>query len=213
MSNDDSAILVKQTEWDDLVTDVDSAIEISLLSGRPDAAMALGRDIIREGRLKGVKLARLLFEIDRIWGSFQTSDRIEDAIERDMGVPRDTFAKYSRMYRFVLKDRPTLAGKPIEGLIKLTAAARDGDFGDKEWKRIEMAPTVRAMLTIRDQARGVHTSGHTRLTGWVTPNGQLELKRGTNGTIKNWGFIPVGSTDQDIQEMIARLERIGVLFQ
>lgn len=213
MSKDDSAILVRANEWAEIVAEIDRAIEISLLSGTPDASMALGRELIRRGRLRGVQLAKLLYEIDQIWSSFETDDRIEDAIERDMGVPQDTFVKYARMYKFVLRDRPQLAGKPIQGLIKLTAGARDGDFDDSDWKEIELAPTVRAMLEVRDRVRGIQTSGHSRLTGWVTPDGQLECKRGANGKIKNWGFVPRGSNDEDIKEMVERLDRIGVIFQ
>ena len=213
MSNDTAAIKVRGNEWADLVSDVDEAIEISLLSGRPDTAMELGREIIRKGRLSGVKLARLLYEIDEAWHLFRTDDRVEDAIERDIGIPKETFIKYSRMYRFVLRDRPTLAGKPIEGLIKLTAGAREGDFSDDDWKEIVLAPNVRAMLVVRDRARGIQTSGHSKLALWCTPNGQLELKRGSNGKQKNWGFVPANSPDKDISAAVARLESIGVIFQ
>ena len=213
MNNDETAIRVRPSEWKEMVSSVDSAVEVSLLSGTPDAAMRLGREIIRAGRLSGVKLARLLYELDTIWHKFRTDDRIEDAIERDLGIPKDTFIKYSRMYRFVLKRRPELAGKPIKGLIQLTAAAREGDFDDDDWAEILLAPNVRAMLTVRDRARGIHTSGHNRLSLWCTPNGQLELKRGTAGKQKNWGFVPVNSPDEDIAAAVARLESVGVMFQ
>ena len=213
MSNDTTAIKVKGTEWNSIVSDVDGAIELSLLSGKPDRAMALGREIMRQGRLSGVKLARLLYEIDEVWDKFKTDDKVEDAIERDIGIPKDTFIKYSRMYRFVLRSRPALAGKPIEGLIKLTAGAREGDFTDEDWKEIVLAPNVRAMLVVRDRARGVQTSGHSKLSLWCTPNGQLELKRGSNGKQKNWGFVPANSPDTDIAAAVARLESIGVMFQ
>ena len=213
MSHDEAAIKVRGSEWKTLVKDVDSAIEISLLSGKPDAAMALGREIIRAGRLSGVKLARLLYELDQAWKNFKTDDRIEDAIERDIGIPKDTFIKYSRMYRFVLRGRPLLAGKPIEGLIKLTAAAREGEFNDDDWKEILLAPNVRAMLVVRDRVRNIHTSGHSRLSAWCTKSGQLYCKKGQTGKIKNWRFVPPSSTDVDISAMVARLEKIGVIFQ
>ena len=213
MSRDEAAIKVRSSEWEGLVSGVNSAIEISLLSGKPDAAMQLGREIIRAGRLSGVKLARLLYELDQIWDKFTTDDSIEDAVERDIGIPRDTFIKYSRMYRFVLRPRPELAGKPIEGLIKLTAGAREGDFTDEDWKEIVLAPNVRAMLAVRDRARGILTSGHKRLSAWCNKSGQLYCKKGTTGTIKNWGFVPTNSDDVDISAMVARLEKIGVIFQ
>lgn len=213
MSNDTAAIKVRPTEWSELVSEVDRAIEICLLTGKPDAAMALGRETIRKGRLSGVKLARLLYEIDEVWHKFKTSDRVEDAVERDIGIPKDTFLKYSRMYRFVLRDRPLLAGKPVEGLIKLIAGAREGDFTDDDWKEIVLAPNIRAMLVVRDRARGIQTSGHNRLSAWCTPNGQLRLKRGSTGEPKSWGIVPVNSPDGDIATMVARLERIGVMFQ
>ncbi len=213
MSRDDAAIQVRRHEWKTLVSDVDSAIEVSLLSGKPDTAMELGREIIRAGRLSGVKLARLLYKLDEAWKYFKTDDRIENAVERDLGVPKDTFIKYSRMYRFVLRSRPALAGKPIEGLIKLTAGAREGDFNDDDWKEILLAPNVRAMLVVRDRARGLFTSGKKRLTAWCTKSGQLYCKKGPTGKIKNWGYVPPNSSDVDISAMVARLEKIGVIFQ
>ena len=223
MSNEDTAIAVRDSEWDDIRAEVDSAIEISLLSGKPDAAMELGREVIRKGRLAGVKLARLLYEIDQVWDSFQTDDSVEAAVERDIGVAKDTFIKYSRMYRYVLLERDTtgtvvreraeLSGKPIEGLIKLTAGARDGDFTKDHWRQIVLAPNVRAMLEVRDAARGIQTSGHNRLSAWATPSGRLRLKRGSNGEQKSWGMVPVASDDEDIAEMVERLGRIGVIFQ
>lgn len=213
MSRDEAAIKVQTTEWKEIVADVNRAIEISLLSGKPDEAMALGREILRKGRLSGVKLARLLYEIDQAWHLFTTDDKVEDAIERDIGIPRDTFIKYSRVYKFVLRGRPELAGKPIEGLIKLTAGAREGDFTDDDWKEIVLAPNIRAMMVVRDRARGIQTSGHNRLSAWCSKSGQLYCKKGENGQIKNWGFVPPNSSDKDISAMVARLEKIGVMFQ
>jgi len=82
MKND--AILVKNHEWNQIRSDVSKVIEISLLSGSPDPAMSFGREIIRQGQLRGVALAQLFYEIDSIWEKFETDDRVEDAVERDM---------------------------------------------------------------------------------------------------------------------------------
>jgi hypothetical protein len=217
------AIRVTPDEWKEIVGTVDRAIEVSLLSGSPDPAMAQGRNIIRQGQLRGVALARLLYELDEVWDQFQTDDRIEDAVERDLGVPVDTFYKYSRMYRFVLteydtnglaiRERDELAGKPVEGLIKLTAAARSKQLKPKDWKALSLAHDVRAMIAVRDSVRGTHTSGHTGLSLWASPNGQTYCKRGKNGEIKQYGYLDRGNEDEDVKEAIARHDQIGVMFQ
>jgi len=199
MGKYEQTMVIKESEWDLLNKDIMDIIEKSLLSGNPDPALRYGAEIVRQGRLKGVKLAKLLYELDEIWTSFDTGDVIEDAIERDMGIPKDTFLKYSRMYRHVLVGRPELAGKPIAGLIKLTAGARDGDFSDADWNEITMAHNQGAMIEVRDRARDIHTSGHNRLNRWLTRDGQLMCTRGPDGEIKQFGLLYSNSQDEDVR--------------
>ncbi len=198
MGKYDQAMVILDGEWKTLVEDIDGVIEKSLLEGNPDIALRYGAEIVRQGRIKGVKLAKLLYELDEVWDSFNTDDAIEDAIERDMGIPKDTFLKYSRAYRHVLVGRPELAGKPIAGLIKLIAGARDGDFSDEDWQEIAMAHDQGAMIDVRDRARGTHTSGHNRLNRWMTRDGQLMCKRGPNGEIKQFGLLYSNTPDEDV---------------
>ena len=200
----DAALFLSNNEWRELVETTDRAIELSLLSGTPEVAFEFGRNIIREGRIKGVKLAKLFYELKRTWPKFETGgDRVEDAVEREMGVPKDTFMKYANAFQFVVLEHPKLAGKPIEGLIKLIAAAREGNFEEGDWDDLEMAPDVKTMLEIRDRVRDVHTSGTTRLHRWRTPEGTLYCKRGPRGKIKQFGFLVPETGDEEIDAAVA----------
>lgn len=214
MATNDAALFLSNAEWIELVTTTDKAIELSLLSGTPEPAFELGRNIIREGRIKGVKLAKLFHEIREAWPQFETGgDRVEDAVEREVGAPKDTFTKYANAFKYVVLSRPALAGKPIEGLIKLTAAARDGELEGEDWDELEMAHDVGAMLAVRDRVRDTHTSGNTRLHRWRTPEGTLYCKRGKNGEIKQFGYLVPTTGDEDIDAAVASTLGSGVMDQ
>lgn len=211
-TRDLTALFLSDDEWQDVVKETNKAIELSLLSGTPEPAFDYGRNIIREGRIKGVKLAGLFYELRRVWTNFQTGgDRVEDAVEREVGVPKDSFVKYADAFEHVVLKRPALAGKPIEGLIKLIAASREGQLEEEDWNELEMAHNVGAMLAVRDRVRGVHTSGNTRLYRWRSPEGQLYCKRGPEGEIKQFGFLYPNTGDEDVDAAVSVTLASGII--
>jgi hypothetical protein len=144
-------------------TEVDDIIEKSLLSGSPRMALDFGASLIETGYARGIQLARLLFQLDEVWTSFATDDTVEDAVLKDMGVSGRKFREYRDVYKYVLAPHPELAGKPIAGLIDITAAAREGDFTDEDWAELAKAHDRATMLAIRRRASGINTSGGTRV--------------------------------------------------
>ena len=138
-------ILITDVEWAGL-GETEQAIETSLLSGDPQVAVAYGRDLVRQGFMKGLKLAKFLFEFKEGWADTKgqvkgTDQRVEDFVFFEMGVPVETFTKYTDAYGEVLlrspeKYRRMIAGKPIGGLILLIAAAREGQLEEGDWKDI-----------------------------------------------------------------------------
>ena len=145
--------------------EVDDAIERSLLDGSPDIALSLGRSLVATGHLRGVQLAKLFYELDKVWTSFETDDEIVDAVPKAMGVPLDTFEKYRDMYKYVLVSHPELSDKPIGGLIGITVAAREEEFSDKDWEDLEKTHDKSGMLDIRTRVRGHQTKANARLVG------------------------------------------------
>ena len=208
---DTAALFLSDNEWEEVVSDTDKVIELALLSGTPEIAFEFGRGIIREGHMKGIKLAKLFHELREIWFKLETGDRVEDAVEREVGVPKDTFIKYANAFKYVILVRPSLAGKPIEGLIKLIAASREGQLDENDWKELEKAHNIGAMLAVRDRVRGVRTSGHSRLYRWRDPEGQLYCKRGPRGEIKPFGYLVLETGDEDIDAAVAATLASGIM--
>ena len=212
-NNNSQAIVVKTAEWDALTEEIDEVIDVAKTTGDPDYALSHGYNMVRRVRLTGVGLARLLYELDEVWSEFDTEENIRDAVEKAGICDGDTFTKYSQMYRYVLVGHPELAGKPVYGLIKITAAAREGQLKAGDWKDVKNAHDSRAIVAIRDRVRGTHTSGHTRLSIWRTRDGQLYCKKGSSGEIKACGYLPPDTGDEEIDTAVARLMSVGVLDQ
>ena len=207
------SITVKTKDWNEIITDIDEVMDVAKSTKNPDYALSYGYKMVQMVRLTGVKLAKLLYEISEAWVSFETDDTAADAVEKAGICDSDTFKKYSTMYKYILVDHPELAGKPIYGLVKLTAAAREGQLTAADWKQVGKAHDAKAMVEIRDRVRGTHTSGHSRLSIWRTRNGQLYCKKGTKGEIKNCGYFPPETGDEDIDNAVARMMSVGVFDQ
>jgi hypothetical protein len=159
-------------------TEVDDIMAIAVETGDPTPALDFAASLAATGYLRGIQLARLLYEIDEAWDKFDTDDTAEDAVFKHMGTSPVTFHQYTRMYRYVLKDRPRLVGKPIRGLIGLIAAARDEEFDDDDWEEIYNAMDVASMLAVRYRVRGLQTSGHARIVIEHSRDGYVRARRG-----------------------------------
>lgn len=191
--------------------EVDTQIERSLLAGSPDIAITFGYDIIKTGQMRGVQLARLLYSLDEVWDRFQTDDTIEDALLKGMGVSGKNFRQYRDLYKYVLRDHPELSGKPIGGLLGIVVAAREEEFEPKDWKDISLAHDSAAMVAIRQRVRGTHTSGHSRLVGWIDRDGYVWARIG-NKAQESAGNLNVGaSPDSAAGRLVTRiLENSGI---
>lgn len=203
---DTQALVMSGFEWDNIKREVDEAIELSLLKGMPEPALALGYRIRRGGLVRGVKLARLLYELSEVWDQFETGDDCPTAVEKAGIAPRDTFLKYVAVYEHILLTHPELAGLPIEGLIKITAAARDGDLQPADWAELEAAPNIAAIIDVRNRVRGIQTSGHSRLSGWVDSEGYLWCRQG-GGEIFSVTFLPIHSENPVIRAFVESMIR------
>ena len=203
---DTQSLVMTGFEWEDIKREVGDAIEMSLLKGMPEPALELGYRIRRSGLVKGVTLARLLYELSEVWNQFETGDDCATAVEKAGIAPRDTFMKYVAVYEYILLNHPELAGLPIEGLIKITAAARDGQLEDADWEELEGAPNIGAIMAVRDRVRGIHTSGHSALRGWVDSEGYLWCRQG-GGEMFSVTFLPIHSKNPVIRAFVESMIR------
>ena len=174
--------------------EVDKAVEKALLEGSPDSAIDFGYSLVRTGQMRGVQLAHLLHSLDEVWTTFDTDDTIEDAVLKGMGISARKFREYADLYKYVLRDHPTLSGKPVGGLLAIIVAAREGEFSEEDWKDLEKAHDKSAMLDIRTRARGVHTRGHHRLSGQVDRDGHIWAYQ-SGGEPDHAGVLNIGAKD------------------
>jgi len=211
----DQTIRINSGMYEQVLAEVDDKIEQSLVAGSPDAALDFAYDLMGTGHLRLIQLAKLFYEISRpkVWAAFQTDDTPADAIFKALGVSERKFIEYKEMYEWVLKDRPQLAGKPINGLIELTVAAREGEFSDEDWDEIAHAYDKGAMLAIRRRVRGVQTSGHGRLVGLLDRDGHVWAKEG-DGEKEHAAFLEVGAASESAAgKLVARLIKNGGLLR
>jgi len=190
--------------WDE----VDKEVERSLLMGSPEIALNFGTGLVITGHLRGVQLAKLLYELDLIWAKFKTDDEIQDAVFKTMGISYRKFEDYRDMYRYILKDHPELAGKPIGGLLGIIVAAREGEFNEDDWKELALAYDRKTMLDVRRRVRGIQTQGHSRLVVWHDRDGQVYCRRG-DGTQKHCGWLTREVSDDDVADAVNRLIKGG----
>ena len=189
---DTQTLVMTGHSWSEITREVEEAIELSLLKGMPEPALALGHRIRQSALISGVKLAKLLYELALVWDKFDTDDSVEVAVDKAGIAARDTFMKYVSVYQYILLEHPELAGLPIEGLIKITAAARENQLTDEDWKELELAPNIAAIIKIRNRVRGIQTSGHSALTGWIDAEGYVYCRKG-GGEIFSVTFLPIKS--------------------
>ena len=209
MSRDTQSLMISRTEWGDIIEVVNEAISHSLLKGSPEPALALGYEIKRSSMIRGVMLAHLLYELDETWDVFETDDDCSTAVDKAGIVAEETFKKYVAVYRWILVEHPELAGLPIEGLIKITAAARDGDLTDEDYKELALAPNVGAIIRVRDRVRDIQTSGHGAIRIWDDKDGYVYCRKG-EGDIFNLTFLPFDSDNPVIAAAAARLRSVYV---
>ena len=190
----DQAVSLNIDTVRELMDEVDSVVEKSLLDGSPQIAMDFGRSIIATGQVKGIQLAKLLYELREVWSSFETDDELWDTVMKDIGISRRKAEEYEQLFRFVLRDHPALSGKPIGGLLAIVVAAREEQFSDEDWKDLEKAHDKLAMLTIRTRARGLRTKGHARLSGQIDRDGHI-WAYASGGEPEHAGVLNVGAKD------------------
>lgn len=211
-------IMLTDEEWKGF-DEVDEVVKGALISGTPIPIAEYGQQLKRAGFLTGVKLAKLLWKLEEVWEAFETDMLVEDFCFSEMGVAVETFTKYSSMFRWVLANenialpiRRKLAGKPIGGLILLTAGARDGSFTEEQWMQLARAPDKKTMQDLVREARGTQTSGHSRVTITWEKDGRLTAWKGDEGEPHPCGYLPRDYADDVVETAVERIiNGIGVV--
>ena len=194
-----------------ILSTVDQVVKDALAEHDPRPALNFARRLRTSGQMTGVALAKLIFMLRELWGKPESQggfgldpDDFEDAAAGDLGVSPQTVTKYANAWQEVLSRHPKLMGIPMESLLLLTAAAREGQLKAEHWKELEKAYDKQAVRQIVEKVRGVRTSGAHALHILIDRDGTLRARRGS-GAYHTLGRLLVESDDEVVQHAIERL--------
>ena len=209
------------TEMEQMVLDkVDSVIEKAVVSGNPQLIFRHGLQLRNAGHIAGIALAKLLYEGREHWEVFGSDDDFATVSQFEMGISGQTYTKYTQAWEnvinnpYLLEDetlRTAIMGKPMQGLLLLRAAAREGQLEPEHWEAIANAPNVEAMRDVVKDVRGHQTSSKNVLRIVLQKDGKLKARLGGR-PYQEVGYI---KRDEDLvtTAVISRLESVGVIVE
>jgi hypothetical protein len=212
VSHDENAMKLTPQDIEILAqvdTYVQSAIEMKDISD----VINFGRQIIKGFRIRGVVLAKLLYELIENWDKFGVDDNYMNVITNEMGVKTVTVVKYSHAWRVIFIDsgiadsiKQRLLAKPIKSLLLLPALIEDGDV---DWQEIIDADTHEDLRDLIREKRGLVTSSATALYIRMDAiSGQLFVKQGDK-PFEAFGILAVdkAKTNPIVNHAIERICR------
>lgn len=202
-----------------MLAEVDTHIASAIENKDIEDVIYFGRNLIKGFRIRGVVLAKLLYELQSNWNSFGIDDDYYSVITNDMGVKTVTAVKYSNLWRVIFvesgaseKIKQALLGKPIKSLLLLPALIEDGNV---DWEEIINADTHEELRNLVREKRGVATSSKTALYIRLDARtGQLFCKQG-DSLFTPFGVLNVQASETDpiIAHAIARIVRDARILQ
>jgi hypothetical protein len=170
------------------MADVDTILDRAISAGDPLIATDYGNQLSNTIRLKGVALAKLFFGLKSNWSLFQAAGIQEDFptfVEANMTVRGRTADKYADMYEEVLANdaipaaiRDQLKLKPIQTLLLLTAAVREGSLDTEALEDVVVLDHSGVHELVR-KARGEATNSSTAVYARLIPQQGLSYPAGT----------------------------------
>ena len=162
--------------------DVDAVVHQAVTAGDPLIIADYGNQLIATVRLKGVALAKLFFGMKSNWPLFQAAgieEEFVDFVDAHMQFDSRTADKYADMYREVLENkvipaetREQLKTKPIQTLLLLTSAVREGDLGADDLEKVVVLDLNAVQRMVREARGDVTNSRSAVYARLVTDKGR-----------------------------------------
>src|SRR5689334_11695542 len=112
---------------------VDDIVNKAVTAGDPIPALNFGGELVRSGQVRGLALAKLLYEMKSKWELFQSAgfeDTFEDVAFAHVGRSPETVTKYVRMWEAIFESdgispeiKRKLMNKDVGDLLLMTAIA------------------------------------------------------------------------------------------
>lgn len=219
MAGLDQEVQITDTELKVFDT-VDSVVSKSVTAGDPIPAFTFAGELIRSGQIRGLALAKLLYEMKSKWALFQQAgidDNFEDVAFAHIGRSAETILKYTRMWENIFANdgiseviKRKLMGKDIGDLLLMTATIREG-VDDKTMSKLLNAPDKNSLRDIIAESRGGdRTSSSNAVRIFIQlrdegkyPRGCVYVKQGNESHIV--GTLDVDSDDELVKKAIARI--------
>lgn len=215
----DSAMPLSKATWS-VLEQVDEVIAKAIEDQEPDYIIQAGLDLRMASQASGLGLAKLLYESRKNWHLFGSDDSFATVAKTQMGVADQTYNKYIWVWEHVINHpylnenqelKKLIMGKPIGGLILLTAAARENQLEESDWEQLGKAPNISAIRDIIARVRGHIGPAKNTLRMLLHPDGTWLGKLG--GDI----YEVVGFVHRDgsklSEAIISRLENSGVVIE
>lgn len=164
---------------------IDFAIRSAREQSNPQLAVQFGRALLTQMQLRGVGLAKFLYDFRCLWeeGDFArlgiADERFEDMIQATMDIRPQTTRKWADLWENIFLNpsvpetvKEQLYDSPIKTLNLLSAAVRDGELNEEQLKRVAGASEGEVRDMVR-QARGEQTSSASALVIYLSPAGTL----------------------------------------
>jgi hypothetical protein len=199
---------------------VDDVIQRALTTGDPLIALEFASKLQRDGLLKGLGIAKLMFKLKQNWQLFEVAgigDSFESMVESQNGYAPATVEKYIRMWESIFENpelpddiKNQLSGRPIGDLLLLTAASREGSLSSRDWDEVTVASDTSKVKEIIRRARGEVTSSKSALTimiqmrpDGIQPRGTITVS--SNGERCVLGALLLDLPEDSAQKAIARI--------
>lgn len=217
----------KNNVLDEMTQEVDDVIVQSVTAGDPLIACNYGNRLRDQAAVRGLALAKLLYEMKQNWSFYVaagTDDDFENVIEANMGIVPQTTRKYSEMWQSIFASdyvspeiKQKLQTKPIQELLLLTSAVAEGSLSDDELETIAVSDKSKTREIVR-KARGQQTSSKAALYGAIQMT-DGKYPRGTLLATKDGVTEIVGYLNLDLPEeshghqLIARIRNSSGLME
>jgi len=184
-------LYVNPQEITEEMEQIDRLLSSSLMMGNPSMLFGYVSSVGRLARVKGIGVARVLWETWSRWAEYQRlgiGDEWENVAPAECGLSLDQCRKYRDLYAVVYASsdvpqrvKDALIRKPIEGQLALRAAVRDGQVTDEDWEEIIDAVTPAEIKAVVRRIRGDQTSSGSRIVIVLDRQGILKAKRADSG--------------------------------
>jgi hypothetical protein len=190
---------------------VDDVVDRAVTAGSDREMVGFGASLRQGVQVNGLSLAKLLY---RWWQHAEAfgigAEDFVDHIYANLGISAQTTRKYTLMWKTIFEDAKldegiylSLMGKPIQGLLSLTAAVREEQLDDADWQEIANAPDAAAIAEVVRKKRGEQTSSKTRIVITWDRDGTLMARQ--NDDFEAIGYL---KTDCETQFGSAAVDRL-----